>query len=148
MAAAKKTAKKKAKSGEQKRLSDAEIVELWEEREAIRLRVKKLQALQAKRDQAILAELDIRGTHAIENGGHRVTRVQNETVSYDGWGIVKKLRQKRRRDVADRLIKEVVDNSALAAELQAGNIDPSLVAEFSSVNLSKPYLKGSITGRE
>lgn len=127
-------------------LSTRKIFELWEQREKAKKKISELNEYVTKRDDAIKAELERRGLKAIESAetNQRITYVQNETVVYIEPEIRKLLaRSPKGRAVLKRAEKTVLDMKAIAAEAQAGNISPDIIAKASEIKLSSPYLKGN-----
>lgn len=126
------------------RISDARMVELWEEREELRLRAAKLAKKQKAIDAKMIEEFERRGTTSLKNGGTQVTYVRSETVVYVPDVLETRLkRTKKGREVLNRVQKLVIDMRAVAGEVQAGNIPSSVVAEASTIQLASPYVRGS-----
>lgn len=127
-------------------LSTRKMFELWEQRNRAKKKIEDLTKYVTKRDDAIKAELERRGLKAIEDAetNQRITYTQNETVVYFEDKIRKRLaRSPKGRAVLKRVTKEVIDMKALAAEVQAGNVDPEVAAACSEIKRSAAYLKGS-----
>lgn len=126
------------------RISDARLAEMYQRREELRERAGKLTAKADDISDRIVAELQRRGTDTFTNGGQRVTLVSPESVSTDYAELQTILRRSAKgRAILARVEKTVVDGKAVAGEVLAGNIAPSIVARVSTINKSKPYLRGS-----
>lgn len=69
-----------------------------------------------------------------------VTYVTRETVHVDEKGLRRALRAK----VYDRYTKKVLDKAAMEKAMEAGDVDPMLVAKYCQPVVSKPYLKYTV----
>lgn len=140
-------AKKKSKPADEEvpQVTDEKLFKLWTERNEIDARIAKLSAMKAKRDDTILTEFERRGIKTITSAvtGDRITYVQGESVVYDFDGLVTSLkRSDKGRTIVKRCEKTIIDTRAVAAEVQAGHINPALVRKHSSIKQAKPYLRG------
>lgn len=141
---AKKTSKRRDEE-EVPQIKDEELFRLWRERNEIAERIAKLSARQKSRDDKILTEFERRGIKSITSAetGERITYVQGEQVVYNYDGLIQSLRRSARgRAIVSRCEKVVVDPRAVAAEVQAGHVNPRLVQKYSEIKLNKPYLRG------
>jgi hypothetical protein len=157
---------KKARRGN---LTDRELIQKVREAEKAKTAATKAAALEAALKGEVIAEMQLRGTRAIEHDGTRVTLVAPERVSYDEPGLFSILTPAQRRRVfienidlnalpaaTRKKIIEVVpkrqradvttrslDLTALSLATQAGEIDQEMVASVSEVVPSKPYYRTS-----
>lgn len=95
-------------------------------------------------DKQIIEFMQANGLKAIESEeeGVRITLVQPEPVVYDAELLKDKLKRSAKgRAVLARCTVEVIDMAAIAAEVQAGNIDSKLVAQASSIKPVAPSLR-------
>lgn len=127
-------------------LSDRKMFELFRQREAMKAKIADINKRIKKRDEALLAEFERRGTKSLtdlETGEH-ITYVQSESVVYNSEELEKRLRRSASgKTILARCQKTVIDMKAIAAEVQAGNIKPEIVAACSEVKKSAPYVRGS-----
>lgn len=126
-----------------RRYDDRELAKMGKEYDDIAIRIKKLKAMQEKRKMRIIAELEARGTDALEANGVRVTRVQSQTVKYDDAAIVRALTREQRKAVMVRSL----DISALSRAVQAGTVDGAIIDRYSTIHLNAPYIAVSGTDK-
>lgn len=117
---------------------------LWRQRNNLKARIQKLNKQVKDREQVILSAMTARGLKGIESrAGERLTFVESSSVVYDQEKLRAKLaRSPKGRAILKRCTVQVLDMQAIAAEVQAGNIPPKIVAQCSQVKKNAPYLRG------
>ena len=81
------------------------------------------------------------GWKSHQYGGYRATFVQTETYKINEAGLKKAVGAK----VYNKLTKAVLDKKKLEAAVDAGQIDPVIVAQNSELTKGKPYIRISET---
>jgi polynucleotide 5'-kinase involved in rRNA processing len=120
-------------------LSDRKLAELAEEHATLKARIRSLEERATKRQEAIIKELQRRGTKAIETADVRITVVQGETVRYDTDALRDTLSPAKFRLITT----PTVDKTKLSRAVQAGKVDLDTVNECATVTLNKPYIRVS-----
>jgi hypothetical protein len=98
----------------------------------------------AKKKEKVIAELEARGTAAIDNSGWRLTGVWGSTTQTDWEGFRAELSSKKRALVE----KSVIDPKLVSQAVQAGSIDPKLLNKYVTIKPSKPYYRMTATDKE
>lgn len=126
-------------------ISERRMFEIWRQINSYKSDAQEIAQKIKKRSDALLAEFERRGLKGIEDKetGERITFVQSESVAYNQDELKDQLRKsKKGREILARCTVEVLDMQAIAAEVQAGNIPPKIVAKCSAIKKSAPYLRG------
>ncbi len=118
-------------------LNDRKLVEKAGEIKDLQARIDKLKEKADTLKTQVANELDRRGTKMIEAGGYRITLVQNEYVKYDVDALAGEVTPSKLKKVTQR----VIDKAKLSLAVQAGEIDPEVVAKCSEVTYSKAFPK-------
>lgn len=94
-----------------------------------------------KATEAIVAEMMVRGRKTtrteIDGAVHKVSVVASERVKVDEVGLRKALGAK----TYDKLVKRSLDQSLLRKAMGAGTVNPAVVAQFTEIVASRPYVK-------
>jgi hypothetical protein len=114
------------------------------EYDELKQKIKALEVKADKRKNAILDEMERRGTIAIEHEGARISYVVNESVRYS----IEALKEKLAPSLFRAITKPVVDPAALSAKVQAGAITQDTVAACSSLHTSAPYIRVSFNSED
>jgi hypothetical protein len=124
------------------------MFQMWRQRNTYKAQVSALNVKIKAREKAILEEMERRNLKGIESkSGERLTYVKGTTVVYDKDKLkAKLLKSKKGRAILARCTVEVIDMQAIAAEVQAGNIPPQIIAECSETKDTAPYLRGGGKG--
>lgn len=117
-------------------LSDRKLARLGREYDVLHQQIKSLEEQKRAISQKVIAELDRRGTKAIEADGVRVSVVRQQSVVYNT-DMAKEVLGPR---LFKKVQKVVVDPGALAAAQQAGDVSVEQVAEFSSLVPKSAYI--------
>lgn len=119
------------------KLSDSRIMELAAEVKAIETEISARTAEILKRKTKIIAEMERRGTKAIEHGGKRITYVQSTSVIYDEDRILAGLTPKK----VEKITKRVMDRGLLLAAVQNGTIKATFLDAHTTVRENAPYYR-------
>lgn len=117
-------------------ISDRKLARLGREYQQVSEQIKALEARKTEIKNTVLAELDRRGTKAIEADGVRVSSVRQTTVVYDASLAREVLGSAKFK----KIVKTVVDPALIAAMQQRGEVTVEKVAEFSSVVPKSAYI--------
>jgi hypothetical protein len=117
-------------------LSDRKLAELAKERDTLDARIKKLTASKKKRDQAIIKELERRGTKALDVAGVKITKVQGEIVEYDYDELKDVLGAAKFRAIT----KPVLDKDLLAKAVAKNRVELATVNSCATIRLKAPYI--------
>lgn len=118
-------------------LSDQQLFDLAEENEVEAQRIAKLVQQLDKNKAEVIAELEARGTQALEHGGYRINGVWANDTWIDETGLLLDLPKPLRKKVT----KRVLDKKRLSQAVQAGEIDPVVLAAHSGTKPKKPYYR-------
>lgn len=119
------------------RLSDAQIALKTARYEELKSQAAQLEKEYKAIQREILAEMKERGVESIDFGPGRVTRTAAKkiTISVD---VLRELLPTR---VFNQVTTRQVDKTQLAAAVQAGTIEASVVAEASEETENAPYIR-------
>lgn len=117
-------------------LSDKKLAALGEKYRAIQEQIKSLDADRKEISAKVIAELERRGTKAIEHDGVRVSIVQQSTTNYS----IEAAREVLPRTVFKKVTKTALDTTAIAQQVSAGVIEPETLAAFATVSQKAPYI--------
>lgn len=119
---------KKAKKIKSK-FSDAELAELGRKYKEAQEQEKAWKEIKSEVGQQIIAELDARGTHVLENDGVKITDTVQKRTIYNYYGLVEVLPKK----IMNAIRPQAIDSSALSRLVQAGVVNPETVAEHTEL---------------
>lgn len=119
--------------------SDAKLATMARRSSDLNDEIKRIKERKAKVDQAIIGEMERRGTKTLTTGGVTITYVAAENVGYNYDELAEELPKR----LADKIRKREVDKQQLAILVTSGKIDSVLVAAHTSVTISAPYIKVS-----
>jgi hypothetical protein len=91
----------------------------------------------AKAQENLIAHLTSVGHKSREYGGFRATLVKSETVKVNEAGLKKAIGAR----VFNKLTKAVLDKKKLEEAVEAGAIDPVILAQNSQVVEGKPFIR-------
>lgn len=117
-------------------ISDRKLARLGREYQQVHEQIKALEVRKKEISVKVLAELDRRGTRAIEADGVRVSAVRQTTVAYDPDQALEVLGTRKFK----KIVKTVVDPALIAAAQQAGDLTVEQIASFSSVVPKSAYI--------
>ena len=120
-------------------MSDAKLFMLGQKHDELKAEIAELAAKCSHIDQQIIAELERRGTSKVTaDDGYSVSKAQAEKVLHDDDGWMQWLA--RRPKLRSKVVKEVVDHSEIARQMQLGKIPETAVARYTSTQKNAPYV--------
>jgi hypothetical protein len=120
-------------------MKDQVLFRKLKERERLLAQIQQLTKEADTLKDAVMAEMERRGTTALENEEFRISYVTAEKLVYNYDVLAEKLTPAELK----RVTKRVLDLDALSAQVQAGRISASKVAAATSVTFNKPYIRVS-----
>ena len=117
-------------------ISDRRMATLGRKLKDLQEQVKPLEDEISDIKRQITDELERRGTKMILHDGVRITYRRNDYVNYDEAKLKRLLR--RRPEVLKRVFS-ALDKNALGAEVQEGEIDPTLLDKATEITHSEPW---------
>lgn len=118
-------------------LSDRKLAELGQEYDALGDRINKLKGKREIIAGKVIAEMERRGTKALEANGIRVSVAQNSTVRYN----LDKLRRLLSKKQLTAITTEVVDKEKLAQAVQDSVVELKDIEKASEVSWASPYIR-------
>lgn len=119
-----------------KKVSDARLIEMGRDYEALRLAAKEADDARKKAGEAIIKQFELRGkTKAIEVEGQRLTKTQTETTIYDYHGFKADLDRK----TFNRIKADVLDPARIGVEMAKGTISKAVFRRNTTVRKNAAY---------
>jgi hypothetical protein len=87
---------------------------------------------------AYMAEHGIKSTVGTSDGNqYRITMASSERVTFNEDGLKKSLGA----DLWKTIVKSKIDSTLLSKAIRSGTVDPTVVAQFSTIKKSNPYIR-------